>query len=136
MNIKKEIEAITGEVIEMRRDFHRHPELGFQEFRTSKIVREYLESLGLDEVHTCSGTGVVGILKGGKPGKRVILRADIDALPIQEESGEPFSSETPGVAHACGHDGHTAMMLGMAKIWAAHREEIEGTIVFLFQPNE
>lgn len=136
MNIKKEIEAIRGEVIGMRRDFHRHPELGFREFRTSKIVKEYLEALDLDEVHTISGTGVIGILKGGKPGKRVILRADIDALPIQEASGEPFSSETPGVAHACGHDGHTAMMLGMAKIWAAHRNEIKGTIVFLFQPNE
>ncbi|MDD3537689.1 MAG: amidohydrolase, partial [Eubacteriales bacterium] len=75
MKIKKEIEAIRPEVIELRRDFHRHPELGFKEFRTSGIVKDYLESLDLDEVHTCSGTGVIGILKGGKPGKRVILRA-------------------------------------------------------------
>ncbi|MDI9491993.1 MAG: amidohydrolase [Bacillota bacterium] len=136
MKIKKEIEAIRPEVIELRRDFHRHPELGFKEFRTSGIVKDYLESLDLDEVHTCSGTGVIGILKGGKPGKRVILRADIDALPIQEDSGEPFASENPGIAHACGHDGHTAMLLGAAKIWAAHRAEIPGTLVFLFQPNE
>ena len=136
MDIKKEIKAIEQEVIDLRRDFHRHPELGFKEFRTSKIIKDYLEQLNLDAVLECSGTGVIGILKGGKPGKTAMIRMDIDALPINEDSGESFSSENPGVAHACGHDGHTAMLLGEAKIFAAHREEIPGTIVFLFQPNE
>ncbi len=136
MDIKKEVSAIEQEVIELRRDFHRHPELGFREFRTAEIIRNYLEALKLDQVLSCSGTGVIGILRGGKPGKTVMLRADIDALPLTEDSGEPFSSVTPGVAHACGHDGHTAMLLGEAKIWAAHRAEISGTLVFLFQPNE
>lgn len=136
MDIKQEVKAIEQEVIELRRDFHRHPELGFEEFRTAGIIRDYLGALDLDDVLTCSGTGTIGILHGGKPGKTVMMRADIDALPIQEESGEPFSSETPGVSHACGHDGHTAMLLGEAKIWAAHRDEIPGTLVFLFQPNE
>lgn len=136
MDIQKEVSALRQEVIALRRDFHRHPELGFREYRTSKIIAEYLEALGLDQVLSCSGTGVIGILRGGLPGKTVMMRADIDALPLCEESGEPFSSETPGIAHACGHDGHTAMLLCEAKIWAAHREEIPGTLVFLFQPNE
>ena len=136
MDIKKEIQSIEQEVISLRRDFHRHPELGFKEFRTSGIIKDYLNKLNLDAVLECSGTGVIGILKGGKPGKTAMIRMDIDALPVFEESGEAFSSETPGVAHACGHDGHTAMLLGEAKIFAAHREEIPGTLVFLFQPNE
>jgi amidohydrolase len=136
MDIKKEIKGIEQEVIQMRRDFHRHPELGFKEFRTSKIIKEYLNTLNLNAVLECSGTGVIGILKGGKPGKTAMIRMDIDALPVNEDSGESFSSENPGVAHACGHDGHTAMLLGEAKIFAAHREEIPGTVVFLFQPNE
>jgi amidohydrolase len=136
MDIKKEIQALESEVIQMRRDFHRHPELGFKEFRTSRIIKDYLNTLNLDAVLECSGTGVIGILKGGKPGKTAMIRMDIDALPVIEDSGEPFSSETPGIAHACGHDGHTAMLLGEAKIFAAHRDEIPGTLVFLFQPNE
>ena len=136
MDIRKEVGAVEQEVIQLRRDFHRHPELRFREFRTAGIIRDYLEALNLDEVLSCSGTGVIGILRGGISGKTVMLRADIDALPLTEDSGEPFSSETPGVAHACGHDGHTAMLLGEAKIWAAHRDEIPGTLVFLFQPNE
>ncbi len=136
MEIRQKVKAIENEVIQLRRDFHRHPEMGFKEFRTSGIIKAYLARLGLDEIKECSGTGVIGILKGGRPGKTIMLRADIDALPLTEESGEPFSSEIPGVAHACGHDGHTAMLLGEAKIFAAHRDEIPGTIVFLFQPNE
>lgn len=136
MDIKREVQAIEQEVIGLRRDFHRYPELGFQEARTAGIIRDYLKALRIDDVLECSGTGTIGILKGGKPGPTVMMRADIDALPIQEESGEPFSSEIPGLMHACGHDGHTAMLLGEAKIWAAQREEIPGTLVFLFQPNE
>ena len=91
MDIRQEVKAIEQEVIELRRDFHRHPELGFEEFRPAGIIRDYLGALNLDDVLTCSGTGTIGILRGGKPGKTVMMRADIDALPIQEESGEPFS---------------------------------------------
>ena len=136
MDFRQEAFAIKDECIALRRDFHRHPELGFQEFRTAGIVREYLKSIPLDEVKECSGTGTIGILKGAKPGPTIMLRADMDALPITEQSGEPFSSENPGVMHACGHDGHTALLLCEAKILAAHRDEIPGTIAFVFQPNE
>ncbi len=136
MDFKKESQGIFEECVAIRRDLHRHPELGFQEFRTAGIVRDYLKAIPLDEVHECAGTGTIGILKGMKPGPVVMLRADIDALPIMEQSGEPFSSENPGVMHACGHDGHTAMLLCAAKILAGHRDEICGTIAFLFQPNE
>ena len=136
MDYKKEAKSLETECIAIRRDIHRHPELGFQEFRTAGIIRDYLKSIPLDEVKECSGTGTIGILHGSKPGPTVMIRADIDALPILEQSGEPFSSETPGVMHACGHDGHTAMLLCEAKILAAHRDEIPGTIAFVFQPNE
>ena len=136
MDFRKEALAIKDECIAIRRDLHRHPELGFQEVRTAAIVRDYLRSIPLDEVRECSGTGTIGILKGAKLGPTIMIRADMDALPILEQSGEPFSSENPGVMHACGHDGHTALLLCEAKILAAHRDEIPGTIAFLFQPNE
>lgn len=123
------------EMVSIRRDLHRHPELGLCEVRTSQIIRDYLTGLGL-EVRRCTDTGVIGVLRGNKPGKTLLLRCDIDALPVFEESGEPFASETPGVMHACGHDAHTAIHLITAKIMAAHRDELPGTIVFLFQTNE
>lgn len=135
MNIKAEVAALQDELIQLRRDFHRHPELGFKEVRTSQIVEDYLKNLGLD-VRRCCGTGVIGVLKGGKPGKTVMLRCDIDALPVSEETGLPFASENPGVMHACGHDGHTSMLMVAAKVLASHQADIPGTIVFLFQPNE
>ena len=135
MKLKEEIQGLEEELIALRRDFHRHPELGFRETRTAGIVEEYLTGLGL-RVRRCAGTGVIGVLTGGKPGKTVLLRCDIDALPVTEETGLPFRSENPGVAHACGHDGHTAMLLIAAKILSRHRREIPGQVVFLFQPNE
>lgn len=135
MDIKNEVRDLYEEMLTIRRDLHRHPELGLQEVRTSKIVFERLEELGL-EVRRCTETGVIGVLKGGRPGKTLLLRCDIDALPVTEESGVDFASETPGVMHACGHDAHTTIHLTTAKILAAHREEIPGTIVFLFQTNE
>lgn len=135
IDLKKEIQAISEETIAIRRDIHAHPELGFQEFRTAQIVEDYLNSLGL-RVRRCAGTGVIGVLEGGKPGKTVMLRADMDALPVNEENDLPFRSCNPGVMHACGHDCHVAIQLAVAKILAAHKEEIEGTVVFLFQPNE
>ncbi|MBQ3201010.1 MAG: amidohydrolase [Clostridia bacterium] len=135
IDLKKEIQAISEETIATRRDIHAHPELGFQEFRTAQIVEDTLKELGL-RVRRCAGTGVIGVLEGGKPGKTVMLRADMDALPVNEENDLPFRSQTPGVMHACGHDCHVAIQLAVAKILAPHKDEIEGTVVFLFQPNE
>jgi amidohydrolase len=120
----------------MRRDFHAHPELGFQEVRTSGIVARELNSLGL-EVHAgVGGTGVVALLEGSKPGPVLLIRADMDALPILEETGAPYASQNPGVMHACGHDGHTAVLLTVAKMLNARRAELGGTIKFMFQPAE
>ncbi len=121
---------------QMRRDFHAHPELGFKEVRTAGIVARELQSLGL-ETHTgIAETGVVAILEGEHPGPVILVRADMDALPIHEETGAAYASQNPGVMHACGHDGHTAILLTVAKMLQAHRDEIAGTIKFLFQPAE
>ena len=115
MKTLAEIERAHGELTELRRDIHAHPELAFQETRTSNLVAERLRQWGL-EVHTGLGkTGVVGVLRGGSGGKTIGLRADMDALPIKEQTGVPYASKTPGKMHACGHDGHTAMLLGAAK---------------------
>jgi amidohydrolase len=120
----------------LRRDFHQHPELGFKEVRTAGIVAKELTALGL-ELHTgIAETGVVAILEGSKPGPVVLVRADMDALPIQEETGAPYASVNPGVMHACGHDGHTAILLTVARMLNAHRDELAGTVKFLFQPAE
>lgn len=135
MDLKKEIAELKDELIELRRDFHRHPEIGLSEFRTAQIIEDYLKALGL-EVRRCLATGIIGVLKGGKPGKTLTLRSDIDALPVEEMTGLPFASENPGFMHACGHDGHMSVMLIVAKILAKHREDITGTVVFLFQTNE
>jgi amidohydrolase len=120
----------------MRRDFHVHPELGFHEVRTAGIVAKELTSLNL-EVHTgVGGTGVVAILEGSRPGQVVLVRADMDALPIIEETGAPYASLNPGVMHACGHDGHTAVLLTVARMLNAHRNDLAGTVKFMFQPAE
>ncbi len=120
----------------LRRDFHRHPELGFHEVRTARIVGRELNSLGL-EVHTgLAGTGVVTLLEGAKPGPVILVRADMDALPIIEQTGAAYASQNHGVMHACGHDGHTAILLTVAKILHAHRHELAGTVKFMFQPAE
>jgi len=135
MQVKEQIQQLKAELIELRRDFHRHPELGLEEFRTSGRVTDYLENLGL-EVNRMGKTGVVGLLRGDKPGKTLMLRADMDALPIQEQNEVPYISVVNGKMHACGHDGHTAMLLVAAKILSLHKERINGNIKFLFQPNE
>ena len=120
----------------MRRDFHAHPELGFHEVRTAGIVAKELTNLGL-EVHTgVGGTGVVAVLEGTKPGPVVLVRADMDALPIIEETGAPYASQNPGVMHACGHDGHTATLLTVARMLNNHQKELAGTVKFMFQPAE
>jgi len=120
----------------LRRDFHRFPELGFQEVRTAGIVSRELIDLGLEVSTGIGKTGVVGILEGEQPGPVVLVRFDMDALPIQEETGAEYASQTSGVMHACGHDGHTAVGLAVARMLDAHKKEIGGTIKFVFQPAE
>ncbi|WMI82002.1 M20 metallopeptidase family protein [Anaerotignum sp. MB30-C6] len=135
-DIKKEVAELESELIAIRRDIHENPELGYQEFRTSKLVCDYLKDLGL-EPEIVTKTGVVAVLRGGAgEGKTIMLRADMDALPVEEETGLPYASKTKGVMHACGHDGHTAVQLIVAKILAAHKDELKGNVKFVFQPNE
>jgi amidohydrolase len=131
-----EAQALFEYTQSMRRDFHTHPELGFHEVRTAGIVAKELTALGL-EVHAgVGGTGVVALLEGAKPGPVVLVRADMDALPIHEETGAPYASQNPGVMHACGHDGHTAVLLTVARMLNAHRMQLTGTVKFMFQPAE
>ncbi|HXG63693.1 MAG TPA: amidohydrolase [Blastocatellia bacterium] len=130
-------EALRPKLIEQRRDFHMHPELSNREERTSRVVAERLRALGLDEVKTGVGKyGVVALLKGGKPGPVVAYRADMDALPIQETIDVPYKSKNPGVKHACGHDVHTTVGLGVAELLSKMRGQISGTVKFIFQPAE
>lgn len=136
IDFKAQAEALRDELIARRRDFHAHPELAFEEFRTAGIVAQELQKLGL-EVRTGVGkTGVIGLLEGGREGQTILVRADMDALPILEENQTDFTSSVPNKMHACGHDGHTAIALGVAKLLSQHRDEIAGTIKFVFQPGE
>jgi amidohydrolase len=136
--------AINDQVVTWRRDIHAHPELGMQEFRTAGLVAEHLESLGIDVEAGVGGTGVVGVLHGGRPGPVVALRADMDGLPVTEQVDVPFASKETamwqgrevGVMHACGHDNHVAILMGVASILAEMREDLPGTVKFLFQPAE
>jgi amidohydrolase len=135
--IAQSAEALRAKLVEQRRDFHMHPELSNREERTSRIVAEKLRALGLDEVKTnVAKHGVVALLKGSKPGPVVAVRADMDALPIQETIDVPYKSQTPGVKHACGHDVHTTVELGVAEVLSKMRDQIAGTIKFIFQPAE
>ena len=142
--IEAAVDAGLPKVVAWRRDLHANPELGFAETRTAALVAEHLRALGM-EVRTGVGkTGVVGILRGGRPGATVALRADMDALPVQEATGLPFASTATGtymgntvpVAHACGHDAHVAMLMGAAEVLAGMKADIPGTVVFIFQPAE
>lgn len=123
-------------MIKTRRIIHQNPELSYHEDATAALVAERLESMGIKATSRVGGTGVVGLLKGGKKGRVVALRADMDALPVQEMTGEEFSSKVKGVMHACGHDAHVAMLLGAARLLAEHRDQLPGTVKFLFQPAE
>src|SRR2546422_7190154 len=135
---------VQGKVVAWRRDIHEHPELSNRETRTAELVANHLRSLGLEVRTGVAHTGVVGVLKGGKPGPVVALRADMDALPVTEEVDVPFASKVRttyngqdvGVMHACGHDTHTAMLMGVAEVLAGMRGEIPGTVKFIFQPAE
>jgi amidohydrolase len=133
--IKKDIEEFTPLLIQWRRDFHRFPEVAFQEERTSRVLKEYLESLELP-VRSMAKTGLRADLQARPGGKTVALRADMDALPLQEERESDYKSENPGAMHACGHDGHMAVVLAAAKILSARRDEFKGNVIFLFQPSE
>jgi len=135
MNIAEETEKYRDEVIALRRDFHQNPELGFNEYRTAEVIEAYLQNLGLD-TRRMSKTGVVAVLKGEHPGPVLMLRADMDALPVNEENEVAYKSQNPGIMHACGHDAHMAMLLIATKILVDKKSELSGTIKFVFQPNE
>lgn len=128
-------EATLARVTELRREIHRFPELGYDVPKTAALVERELDSLGIEH-RRCTKNGVVAVIRGARPGRVVGLRADMDALPIPEQSGEPFSSEHPNMMHACGHDAHTAMLLGAARTLQSQRETLAGTIVCIFQPAE
>ncbi|GAA4281833.1 amidohydrolase [Gaetbulibacter aestuarii] len=142
--LENQFADIEPQVIEWRRDFHEHPELSNREYRTAEIIAKHLKSLGIEVKTGVAHTGVVGILKGDEPGKVIALRADIDALPVTERNDLPFKSEVvteflgtkTGVMHACGHDAHTAILMGVAEILAHNKDKIKGTVKFIFQPAE
>ncbi len=134
-DVKQELAAIKDELYEIRHDFHAHPELSGKETRTAETIRRELDKLGL-KWRAVAGTGTLAELKGSLPGPKIILRADIDALPVTERSRYPFPSENNGVMHACGHDIHATALLGTAKILSMHKDIIRGTILFVFQQAE
>ncbi|WP_206461703.1 amidohydrolase, partial [Acinetobacter baumannii] len=142
--VKDATQQNENQVIQLRQHIHEYPELGNMEFKTSALVQKELKSYGIQVKTGYAKTGVIGILKGNNPGPIIALRADMDALPMEEKSGVPFASKHKAiyqgketyVMHACGHDAHTAMLLGAAKILAANKDKISGTVVFVFQPAE
>ncbi|NHZ86469.1 MAG: amidohydrolase [Planctomycetia bacterium] len=136
INILPEVSEIKDEIIASRRDFHKYPELGFKEHHTAKVIAEKLKSYGIDVNTGIGKTGVIGDLQCKKGRKTIALRADMDALPIQETGDVTFKSENEGVMHACGHDGHMAMLLGAAKILSQNKDNLKGNIRFIFQPAE
>jgi len=129
-------ESIKGYIVEKRRYFHQHPELSWQEFKTSDAIEAELKALGIETRRFKDRPGVLGFIRGGKPGRTVALRADIDALPIRENADVPFKSLNDGVMHACGHDCHIAMLLGAAKMLTSHKEELHGDVRLVFQAAE
>lgn len=140
--INQTADALESKVIAWRRDLHEHPELGNQEFRTANIVAEHLRKLGYDVKEKVAVTGVIGVLKGGKPGPVVALRADMDGLPVTERVDIPFKSKVvtefnnqkTGVMHACGHDSHVAILMGVAEVLASMQKDLAGTVKLIFQP--
>lgn len=136
VNIRPEVKAIGSDIISQRRHFHRHPELGFQETETANHVAGYLRKLGFQVAEGVGKTGVVGLLEGDSSGRCIGLRADMDGLPIQETGKVSFKSVNDGVMHACGHDGHMAMLLGAATILSGMKDRLRGSVKFIFQPAE
>ncbi len=136
INLHPRVKKIKDEIIENRRYFHKFPELSFQEFNTSKTIVDKLTDMGIDVESGIAKTGVSGLITGSKPGKTIALRADMDALPLQETSDVPYKSVNDGVMHACGHDGHIAMLLGAARVINQLKGNIEGKVKLIFQPAE
>ena len=134
--LQKKAFDLKDQLIQWRRDFHMHPELGLNEFRTSKKVLEELTRLDIKVTSGIGGTGVTGLIKGGQKGKTIALRADMDALPITEENDVPYRSRNHGVMHACGHDAHTSILLGAATILAGLKKSLKGNVKLIFQPAE
>jgi amidohydrolase len=134
--LRPSVQDQLADVIALRRDLHRHPELSTEEHRTQALIIERLTSLGLEDVRAIADTGVTGLVRGGRRGTNMLWRADIDALPLDEDTGLPFASENAGVMHACGHDGHVAIAIGMAKALHEGRDSLAGTVRFAFQPAE
>ncbi len=135
MPIIEEIQNFSDDLIKIRHDFHQYPELGMQETRTAQKVNELLKSWGIKTYTGVGKKGIVGVLEGNNPGKTIGLRADMDALPIEEKTNLPYSSKNPGVMHACGHDAHTTMLLGAAR-YLSENKSFSGKVVFIFQPAE
>ncbi|RXI99895.1 amidohydrolase [Anaerobacillus alkaliphilus] len=135
-NLFKAIDENFEEIVSLRRHLHENPELSFHEVKTPKLIADFHRELGHEVQENVGGRGVVATLRGNKPGKTVALRADFDALPIQDEKDVPYKSKVPGVMHACGHDGHTASLLGLAKAINSLKDELSGTIVFIHQHAE
>ena len=133
---KELAQTLVSDIVAWRRDFHQHPELGFHEFRTAGIVTEHLNALGVETRTGVGKTGVVGVIEGSRPGPTVLLRFDMDALPVQEETGLPFASQHPGLMHACGHDGHTAIGMAVAQMLVETRDQWPGRVKLMFQPAE
>lgn len=134
--LSPDVVSLKQELIALRRDFHQNPELGFEEVRTAGVVTDYLRALGLEPRTGIAKTGVTADIVGGLPGPTILLRADMDALPIQEETGLDYSSRVPGKMHACGHDGHTSILLVTAKLLVQRKNSLRGTVRVLFQPAE
>ena len=142
--LDSELDSLMTKVIEWRHDIHQYPELGNREFRTSKKVADHLTALGIEVETGIAYTGVVGLIRGGQPGPTVALRADMDALPVEEKTGLPFASKVRttylgnevGVMHACGHDAHVAILMGAAEFLAKNKEQLKGNIMLIFQPAE
>ncbi|MBD8068451.1 M20 family metallopeptidase [Bacillus sp. PS06] len=130
------LEEMFDQMVEWRRHMHQYPELSFQEVETPKMIASILEGFGIDVRKNVGGRGIVATIKGGKPGKTIAFRADFDALPIQDEKDVPYKSKVDGIMHACGHDGHTATLLGVAKVLNDHRESLAGNIVLIHQHAE
>lgn len=131
-----EVEEVYDQMVAWRRHLHENPELPFQEVQTARMVGDILAGYGIKVQRNIGGHGVVGILKGGKTGPTIALRADMDALPIQQKNDVPYKSQVPNVMHACGHDAHTATLLGVAKILSKYEDQLHGKVKFIFQPAE
>ncbi|MFC3040676.1 M20 family metallopeptidase [Virgibacillus xinjiangensis] len=135
-DIHKALDLAYEDMVEIRRHLHQYPELSFEETKTAQYIADFYEELGIPYKTKVGGNGVIATLKGGKPGKTIALRADFDGLPIEDEKDVPYKSKVPGVMHACGHDGHTSVLLSLAKVMKQYQEELPGTIEFLHQHAE